>query len=281
MLSGLLLAFREGIEAALIVGIILAVCRRTDWSSGVRACWQGVALGVAISLAGGLALTGMGAALEGRAEQIYEGIALWLAAGMITWVILWLGSRAHRMVEQSAETQAAAGSATGILVLATVSVAREGLELALFLMAASRVGASGASTLAGAGLGLAAAFGAGLLIFQGSRKLPLSAFFRVTSVLLMAFAAGLVAYGTHEFIEAGLLPPLVSEVWNTNAYLNEKGFVGSLLKALFGYNGNPDLLEILAYAGYWAAILTVVFRRSSSTMEPEKEDVSSAQSAHA
>ncbi len=255
MLSAFVLALREGIEAALIVGIILAVCRRTSWRPGVRACWKGVAIGIGISLVVGLALTMLGASFEGRAEEVSEAIAMCVAAGMITWVIVWLGSSAYTMLRQSAEMQAKVGSATGILVLATVSVAREGLELALFLIAAAASGgASGISVLAGAGSGIVAAILAGLLLFQGSRRLPLNAFFRVTSFLLMAFAAGLVAHGTHEFIEAGFLPAVVQEVWNTNGVLDESSFLGSLLKALFGYNGNPDLLEVLAYVAYWLFI---------------------------
>ena len=108
---------------------------------------------------------------------------------------------------------------------------------------------------------LAAAVVVGWLLFVASVRLDVRRFFQVTGVLLIVFAAGLVAYGVHEFQEAGLLPILVEHVWDINPILNGKGTLGSILKSLFGYNGNPSLIEVLSYVGYCAVIGLATWRR--------------------
>jgi high-affinity iron transporter len=135
---------------------------------------------------------------------------------------------------------------------------REGIELALFLTAAALTATAGA-TIVGGLIGLGAAAVAGWLLFATTSRLDLRTFFRVTSALLIVFAAGLVAYGVHEFNEAGLIPPVIEHVWDLNPILDENSGVGQVLKALLGYNGNPSLTEVLAYAGYWVVILVAVW----------------------
>jgi high-affinity iron transporter len=119
--------------------------------------------------------------------------------------------------------------------------------------------ASAGATLIGGFVGLGAAAVAGWLLFATTRKLDVRAFFRVTSVLLILFAAGLVAHGVHEFNEAGWVPPVVEHVWDLNPVLDEASGAGQLLKALLGYNGNPSLTEVVAYVAYWVAILLALW----------------------
>jgi high-affinity iron transporter len=134
-----------------------------------------------------------------------------------------------------------------------VAVVREGIETALFLTAAA-FSATPAQTLIGGGLGLALAVAVGWLLFVVSVRLNVRAFFRVTSILLILFAAGLVAHGVHELQEAGVLAVIVEQVWDINPILNENSTVGSILKTLFGYNGNPSLLEAVSYVAYYLIV---------------------------
>jgi high-affinity iron transporter len=134
---------------------------------------------------------------------------------------------------------------------------REGIETVLFLTAAA-FSATPAQTLLGGGLGLSAAVVLGWLMFAAGRRLDVRAFFRVTSLLLILFAAGLVAHGVHELQEAALLPTFVEHVWDVNHILDEGGTLGTFLKALFGYNGNPSLLEVFSYGVYFFVIYLMV-----------------------
>jgi high-affinity iron transporter len=146
---------------------------------------------------------------------------------------------------------------------------REGIELALFLTAAT-LAADARSTLLGAVLGLAGAAALGWALFASTLRLNLRRFFQVTSVLLVLFAAGLVAHGVHELNEVGWIPAVVEHIWDVNGLLPENSTAGQVLKALFGYNGDPSLTELLAYLLYFCAI-TIGLRRASGPLPaPQK-----------
>ncbi|MBC7227636.1 MAG: FTR1 family protein [Thermoflexales bacterium] len=265
MLASLLITLREGLEAALIVGIVLGVLHRLQRHDLVRPAWAGVAAAVALSVAGGLALRGLGVALEGRSEEIFEGATMLVAASVLTWMIFWMGRRGREIqatLERDVRRTAAQGSAWGLFGLTFIAVVREGVETALFLNAALFT-STPTQTLIGGVLGLAIAVGLGWAIFAAGRRLNIRAFFRVTGIFLLLFAAGLVARGVHEFQEAALLPTLVQPVWDLNPFLDEHSLLGEFLKALFGYNGDPSLLEILAYGLYLAAVGWISLRPGS------------------
>ena len=210
-----------------------------------------------MSIAAAVLLIKLGAEFEGTAEEIFEGIAMLLAAGILTWMIFWMRSHADTFKIGFRSTdvhQATLRSGMGaIFILAFLSVAREGFELVLFLVAAQMT-SDGLQTLLGALIGLGTAILIGWIIFATTRSLSLKRFFQVTNVLLILFAAGLVAHGVHEFNEAGIIPPIIDHVWDTNHILDENSLQGQVLKALFGYNGNPSLTEILAYISYFLLI---------------------------
>ncbi len=257
MIAALVLAFREGLEAALILGVVLGVLKRVGQAGRSRYVWLGAALAALVSLGTGIGLYSLGVALEGPAEEAFEGAAMLLAAGVLTWMIFWMGRQGRAIqaeLERDVRQAARNGGAWTLFSLAFLAVLREGIELALFLIAAAFTAEAG-STLVGGALGLGAAAVAGWLLFATTSRLDLRAFFRVTSLLLILFAAGLVAHGVHEFNELGWIPPVIERVWDTNPVLSEDSGVGEVLKALFGYNGNPSLTELLAYVGYWAAVL--------------------------
>lgn len=267
MVPALLLAFREGLEAALILGIVFGVLRRMGRSDQGRVVWFGAGLAALLSLAAGIGLHALGLSFEGEAEQIFEGFAMLLAAGVLTWMIFWMARQGRTIqteLERDVRQAALGGGQWALFSLAFLAVLREGIELALFLTAAAFT-TTAAATLIGGIVGLAAAAVAGWLLFATTRKLNVSAFFSVTSVLLMVFAAGLVAHGIHEFNEVGWVPGVVEPVWDLNPVLDENSALGQILKALFGYNGNPSLTEVVAYLGYWIVISLALLRGRSQT----------------
>ena len=252
MLASFLITLREGLEAALIVGIVLSALRKLNQTDKKRPVWLGVIAAVLVSVAAGWLFNRLGIAFEGRGEEIFEGLAMLLAAGVLTWMIFWMqrqGRNIEAELERDVRQAVTAGSAWALFSLAFVAVVREGIETALFMTAAA-FSATPAQTLVGGLIGLAVAIVLGWLIFAAGKQLNLRAFFWGTSILLLIFAAGLLAHGMHELQEAGLLPILVEHVYDINSVLNENSTVGTFLKALLGYNGNPSLLEMLAYVGY-------------------------------
>ena len=268
MLPSYLLSLREGIEAALIIGIVIGALRqmrRTDLSS---AFWIGVVSASLLSVIAGVILTTLGLSFEGQAEQIFEGITMLLAAGVLTWMIFWMSRQARTIkgeLESGVHKAAFEGGKRGLFALAFLAVLREGIELALFLVA-SVFASDVQQTLLGAFLGLGTAILLGWSLFATTVRLDLRRFFRVTGFLLILFAAGLVAHGVHEFNEAGVIPAVIEHVWDFNPILDENNTLGSMLMALFGYNGNPSLTEVLAYFAYFAAI-SIGFRLSERRAE--------------
>jgi high-affinity iron transporter len=263
MLAAALLALREGLEAALILGIVLSVLRRVGRTDRAKVVWLGAGSAALVSLGAGIALYALGIGFEGKAEAIFEGLAMLLAAGVLTWMIFWMDRQGQALkteLEQDVRRATLGGGRWALFSLAFVAVLREGIELALFLTAAT-FSAAATATVIGGVLGLAAAALAGWLLFATTARLNVRAFFQVTSILLIFFAAGLVAHGVHELNEAGIIPAVVEHVWDMNPVLDENSTLGQLLKALFGYNGNPSLTEVMAYFGYWATVLLALRQR--------------------
>ena len=187
-----------------------------------------------------------------------------LAAGVLTWMIFWMRAQASTMqvgLQANVKQATQSGGGRALFMIAFLAVMREGIELALFLTAAAAASTQ-QQALMGALLGLAAAVVLGWMLFATTVRLNLQRFFQVTSVLLILFAAGLVAHGVHEFNEVGWIPPVVEHLWDINPILNEKSTLGLMLKALFGYNGNPSLTEVLAYFLYLATVMLGLRRDS-------------------
>lgn len=271
MLPGFLLALREGLEIALILGIVLGALKKTERSELGPMVWGGAITAALLSVLVAIILRSIGAALEGRAEEIFEGMMMLAAAGVLTWMIFWMQRQARYL---KSELEAGVRQATGqagrwaLFSLAFIAVIREGIELALFLTAAALT-SSGWATYLGAALGLLAAAGLGWALFSATLRLNLQVFFQVTSILLLLFAAGLVAHGIHELNEASVIPGVIEHVWDTNPYLDEASFSGSLLGTVFGYNGNPSLTEVLAYFGYLAVVLFALWRSGQPRPAPQ------------
>jgi high-affinity iron transporter len=271
LIAALLLSFREGLEAALILGIVFGMLRRVGRMDQARTVWLGAGLAGLLSLAAGIGLHALGVSFEGMAEQLFEGTAMLLAAGVLTWMIFWMARQSRAIqteLERDVRQAALGGGRWALFSIAFLAVLREGIELALFLTAAAFT-STATATLIGGLVGLAGAAVAGWLLFATTRKLNISAFFSVTSILLMIFAAGLVAHGVHEFNEIGWVPPVVEHVWDLNPVLDEASDLGQIFKALFGYNGNPSLTEVLAYLSYWIVVsLALLWARAQTARLP-------------
>ena len=203
-----LVMLREGFEASLIVGIVLAFLNRTGRRDAFAPVWIGAGLAALLSVLTGALLFVVGAELEGRAEAIFEGTAMLVAAGLLTWMIFWMRRQARfikKDLEDQVEHALAAGSSFGLALVVFVGVLREGVETALFLFGTFE-GSNRLVAVTGAALGLAGAITLGYLFYRGASHLDLRKFFTVTSVLLLAFAAWLLAQGLHELSEAGVFP---------------------------------------------------------------------------
>jgi high-affinity iron transporter len=275
MLPTYLLSLREGLEMALIIGIVLGALtkiRRNDLSPSV---WLGTLSAAAASILTAVLLTIFGLSLEGQAEPIFEGTTMLIAAGILTWMIFWMRKQARFLkgeLEEGVNKAASSTGKTAIFWFAFVAVVREGVELALFITAAfftgdqSQLTTNIIQTLAGTILGLGTAILLGWTLFSTTVRLDLRRFFQVTGILLILFAAGLVAHSVLEFNEVGWIPAVIEHVWDVNPILDEASLLGQLLRTLFGYNGNPSLTEIIAYLAY-LIVVSFYWRREDAPVK--------------
>ncbi|MBE0636877.1 FTR1 family protein [Candidatus Bipolaricaulota bacterium] len=264
MIPTMLITLREGIEAALIVGIVLSYVQKIGAEDMKKPVLLGLGLGIFSSIGVAALFLLASVEFEGRTEGIFEGTTMFIAAAVLTTVIVWMAKNAKshgQHIRESIERSVGSRESHGLLILAFVSVFREGVETVLFVGSAS-FSSDALATLAGAVIGLLAAALVGLLVFRYSVRLDLRSFFRVTGVILVLFAAGLVAHGIHEFEEAGITDPIVASVWNTNPIVDDHSDAGRLLTALFGYNGDPSLAEVLGYSAYWVLVTGIAYRDS-------------------
>ena len=253
MLSAALITLREGLEAALIVGIVIGYLVKIGQGHQTRVAWLGVAAAVVTSTLLAFGITAIGAELEGTAEQIFEGTTMFLAVAVLTWMIFWMQSQARFLkaaLESDVRRAVEQGAGWGLFAISFLAVFREGVETALFLGAAAFQN-NGIETAIGATVGLVVAVIIGYMIYASTIRLDVRLFFRVTSLLLLIFAAGLFMHGVHEFQEVGWLPLGIEQLWDTSALISSTSVLGQFLRTLVGYTPTPSLVEIIAYVGYW------------------------------
>ncbi len=277
-MAAFLVMLREGVEAAIIVAILLAYLNRIDRRSDSRWIWAGTAAAILVSLVAGIVLWNTVGGLEGAAEELVEGIIALVAAGLLTWMIFWMGQQAQNLkghIHSQVDTAIAAGGATALATIAFVTVLREGIESSLFLIATTVGTESSSSQIVGGLLGLAAAVVIGILFYAGSSHIDIRAFFRLTGVLIILFAAGLVSKAVHEFQELGLLPTVSEHVWDLGILDPSAGTTGRFLGSLFGWTPRPSLLMAVAYTAYLVPVLIVFLRMTAPRVRrPEPEGTS-------
>jgi len=268
MIASFLITLREGIEAALIVGIVLSYLKKVGAQALLRPVYFGVLAGVLASIAAGSLFLLLSVEFEGTGEQIFEGVTMFVAAVVLTTMIFWMRDNSRTYSEGlKKKVQAALTSreTLGLTALVFVSILREGIETVLFLGSASFTTA-GLQTVIGGAVGLAVAVAVGLAIIKYSVRLDLKAFFNVTGVFLVLFAAGLVARGLGEFQEAGIVPSVIDHIWDTGGVISDGSDLGEALGALFGYTAAPSLVQILGYAGYWLFIALWAYREATMSV---------------
>ncbi len=252
-MASFLVMLREGVEAALIVGILLAYLRTLQLRREARWVWAGTISAASLSVIAGIAIFSTIGSLNERAEEIAEGLVAWVAAGLLTWMVFWMGSQARHIrgrLESEVDSALTSGGAGALTAIAFFAVLREGLESALFLISTTVGADSDGLQLMGGLLGLGAAIVIGYLIYRGGTRIDIRVFFRVTGVLIVLFAAGLVAKGIHEFQEVGLLPALVDPLWNLGILDPDTSVAGQFGKSLFGWRPDPSLLMVIGYLAY-------------------------------
>jgi high-affinity iron transporter len=268
--TGLLTGLREGVEAALIVSIILAYLAKTGNQRHFGKIWLGAGAAVALSIAIGVLLFVTIGGFEEPAEQIFEGFAMVIAASVVTWMLFWMRRTAANIKGQlhaGVDRALVEGGIFGLAILAFTAVIREGIETALFLMGqATAAGTQASSTLVGAVIGLVIAVGIGYALYRGARIINLRTFFNWTGIALIFIAAGLLSHGIHEFIEAGWISFGTGTAFDISGILPHEpdagalGVVGSILRALVGYTSTPEWITFVAWLAYIVVVLYLYTR---------------------
>lgn len=254
--SAFLITLREGLEMALIVAIVLAYLKKIGRERDFGAVWTGVGVAAAIAAGAGVAIFAAIGGLEGRAEEIVEGVVALAAAAVLTWMVFWMRRQARSIsgeLRARVDEALASGSRYALAGIAFFAILREGLETALFLLGASVGASSSVEQAAGGVAGLAVAAAAGFLVYKGSRRINLRAFFQVTGALVLLFAAGLLATGVHELQEATLVGTLNEHLWDVSSVgsLNpDSSRFAEFLKGIFGWNPAPSLEMVAVYVAY-------------------------------
>jgi len=257
------LALREGLEAVLVVVIILLYLKKTNQKIYYKYVYLGIILATIASVVFAIIFSIAFGGFTGILEQIFEGTTFIISGIFILTLVLWVskeGSKMKENLERRLEVSINTKKVFSISITTFIIIIREGIELVLLTTGAASIGSlNQVSVILGSIIGLAISILVGFLIFYGIKSINLRTFFKITNIMLILFAAGLITYGIHEFIEAGIINPIIDEVWNIKHILPESfpdgnpatpeflEIIGALLKALFGYNANPALLEVIIY----------------------------------
>jgi len=268
VIANLLIALREGLEAALVVSIIVAYLVKTDRRDALPKLWIGVGLATLIPLVAGAIMTWGPKTLSFQGQEILGGTLSFVAVGLVTWMIFWMGKNARELkgeLEGSlSKALAEDGSGWGVVWIAVVAVGREGVETALFVWATVRssIETSIMQTTVGVVTGLVIAIVLGVLIYQGAVRINFRIFFATTGYFLVVVAAGIVAYGIGDLQEAGVLPGIMSHAWDLSSYLpastSPLHWLYVLLQAMFQFNLQPTVLQAVGWCLYIVPVLTLL-----------------------
>ncbi|WP_062387338.1 iron uptake transporter permease EfeU [Demequina iriomotensis] len=259
MLANYLIGLREGLEAALVVSILVAYLVRTDRRPLLRQVWFGVGIAAGVSIGLGALLTLGPQGLSFEAQEAIGGALSIVAVGLITWMIFWMGRNARHLkgqLEGALENAIAVGKGA-VVAMALLAVGREGLETALFLWAGITSAGSTWAPIAGASLGIATAVGLGFLMYRGAVRVNLRTFFQWTGVFLVLVAGGVLAYGVHDLQEAGILPGLHTLAFDVSDAVPAGSVHGTLLKGIFNLSPQTTVLEAVAWVAYVVPVMWI------------------------
>ncbi|MEU3316650.1 MULTISPECIES: iron uptake transporter permease EfeU [Streptomyces] len=257
MFGNYLIGLREGLEASLVVCILVAYLVKTGNSRRLPPVWAGVGIAVALSLAFGALLQFGSSTLTFQAKEALGGSLSVLSVALVTWMVFWMRRTArHLKTELQDKLDAALAIGTGALVVTSFfAVGREGLETSLFIWTAVQATGDGVRPLVGALLGLATSVLLGWLFYKGALKINLAKFFRWTGAMLVVVAAGVLAYGVHDLQEAALLPGLHSLAFDISATIPPDSWYGTLLKGVFNFQPDPTVLQTAVWALYVVPVM--------------------------
>ncbi|WP_345611745.1 iron uptake transporter permease EfeU [Pseudonocardia adelaidensis] len=262
MLGNALIGLREGLEAGLVVSILVAFLVRTGRRSELPKVWLGVGIAVAVSVGVTLALALAQQQLTFEAQEAFGGGLSIIAVGFVTWMIFWM-RRAARSISAELRGRLEGALAMGpaaVVVMATLAVGREGLETALFFFTAAQAAGETTQPLIGFLVGIAASIVLAYLIYRGAISLNLGRFFTVTGVLLIFVAAGILAYGVHDLQEAGILPGLTTLAFDVSTAVPPDSWHGTLLKGIFNFSPQTTVVEAIVWVAYVAVVLPLFLR---------------------
>jgi high-affinity iron transporter len=253
MIPTLVIALREGVEASLIVGIVAAFLVKEGRRDAMRQVWLGVAIAVALCIAIAVLLRVVGEQLPQREQEGLETVIGLIAVSAVSYMIVWMRRHARGIkaeLEGSAATALAAGSTMALVAMAFLAVLREGFETSVFLLAAFQDASDPTAAGAGAAIGLVVAIAIGVGIYRGGVRINLSRFFRVTGLILVFVAAGLLATSAHTAHEAGWLNGLQGQALDLSWLVQPGTISGSLLTGMLGLQPQPTVVEALVYVLY-------------------------------
>lgn len=267
-----LIGLREGLEAALVVSILVSFLVRSDQRALLRWVWLGVGAAVTLSVAVGAVLTYGTAQLSFTAQEAVGGIGSIVAVGFVTAMVFWMRSAARTIASglRGQLTRALEVGTLAVALVAFLAVAREGLETAIFFYAAVQSAGVGTGLpLVGFLLGIAVAVALAWLIYRGSVHINLGMFFRVTGVLLIVVAAGILAYGLHDLQEAAILPGLHTLAFDASSAVPADSWYGVLLKGIFNFSPQTTVLQAVAWVAYVGIVMPLFLAPQRSRVRPE------------
>jgi len=250
--SSFLITLREGLEAGLIIAIILAYLKSTNQRPHFRTVLVAALAAVAVSLTVGAAIFAVAGEFEGRTAEAFEGTAMLLAVAVLSWMVVWMKRQAagiRKTLETDLAQAVGLGSAFALALIPFTAILREGLETSVFLFAATRTSTPLESTV-GASAGIAAATALTWGLYSGGYRINLRVFFNVTGVLLVILAAGLLVNGLKELHEAAVIGNLGPHTWDTYNVLADNSQLGKFLGTILGYDSSPYLGMVIAYVTY-------------------------------
>jgi len=278
--SNAIIGLREGLEAALGVGILLAYVLRSDRKALARSLWAGVAGALGVSVAVALMLNSAAGSLGETGEPIFAGVMSIATVGLVTWMIFWMKRTARSMrsdLQGKLDIAMNLGPAA-VAGIAFVAVAREGVETALFLWTASSAGSNPVSNGFGAAAGLAIAVLLGRAIYKGAIKVNLAKFFRISGIALIVIAAGVLAGGIGDLQEVGFLPGINTLAWDLSTAIPENSMTAIILDGLAGFSVKMTTLQLASWVGFTAIVLAAFLRptksvavSSATSQQPQSE----------
>lgn len=262
MLVSFFIAFREGLEAFLIIGIIISYLFKIEERRYVKHVIYGVVLAITLSIGIAYIFELLLGGFEGRIEKIFEGSVMLLAVVVLTYMIFWMNRQAKSIrsdIEVSVDKSINKGRVFTLLFLGFIVVFREGAETVLFFRAISYQ-VNSTELIIGGLVGILSSIVLALIFFASTIRVNFSVFFKVTGILITLIAAGLFSTAIHEFQEAGVIPVIKNNIYDISNILSRDSIIGGVLRSLFGYSPSPSLLETVGYLMYIVLIVLLIGR---------------------